>query len=166
MSMAAAVTGPVSVPYVVLPILALIGRGVDWRAAALALLTFWLFGFGLLTSFALFTLAVIRPRSVPAAMGSALPVSLLLIWGTGLIPMSPLRLLLHLAAILCLAALMIRVIRGIAEHRFRVLWILPCLLLSLPIGYLAGRLVGVHIMTQYCQLPLIGVELSSFLCSG
>lgn len=71
------------------------------------------------------------------------------------------RLVMHLAAILCLAALVTQVIRGIVDRRFRVLWIVAGLLLGLPLGYLAAGLIGLHIVTQFC-----GGEILSILCSG
>jgi len=61
---------------------------------------------------------------------------------------------------------LVRMIRGVRTRRFRELWILPSLLLGVPLGYLTAGLMGIHIVTQYCQLPLIGTELSSILCSG
>jgi hypothetical protein len=84
----------------------------------------------------------------------------------GVTPMSEPRILLHLAAILCLAALLIQVIRGIADRRLRVLWILAALLLSVPIGYLAGGLIGFHNLAMYCNFPPLGPGISSYLCSG
>jgi hypothetical protein len=51
----------------------------------------------------------------------------------------------YLAAILCLAALVLRVIRGIVNRDFRVLWIVPGLLLGFPIGFLAAGLMRLHI---------------------
>jgi hypothetical protein len=155
---AAAAVGLATNFYALLPFLAQIGRGVDWRTAAIML--------GLLTSFGLFTLAVISPRSVIAAVGSALPVSLLLIWGMGATPMSWPRLPLHLAAILCLAATLIQVGQRIVDRRFGMLWTLAALLLGFPIGFVVGGLIGLHIWLQYCQLPLIGAAVSSILCSG
>jgi hypothetical protein len=144
---------------IVPPILAQLGRpsNLSWLAYAVVMLAIPL---------ALLIPAVIRPRSLIAAMASALPVGFLLLWGMGAEPMSWPRLVIHLAAILCLAALLIRMIRAIRARRFRELWILPSLLLGVPIGYLAAGLMGLHIVTRYCQLPLIGTELSSILCSG
>src|SRR4051812_15050788 len=49
--------------------------------------------------------AVIWPRSVVAAVAAALVVGVLLIWGMSVQPMSWPRFLIHLIAILCLAAL-------------------------------------------------------------
>jgi len=144
---------------IVPPILSQLGRPSDltWLVYVTVLLVIPL---------ALLIPAVLRPRSLIAAMVSALPVGLLLLWGMGAEPMSWPRLVIHLAAILCLAALLIRMLRGVRTRRFRELWILPSLLLGVPIGYLTAGLMGIHIVTQYCQLPLIGTELSSILCSG
>jgi hypothetical protein len=158
MSTAAAVAAVVLVVWVVPPIMAEIGHVLYWRPAAFAV--------GLLISVALLALPVVRPRSTIAAMGSALTVGVLLFWGLSAMPMSWPRYLLHLAAILAVAALLTRVIRGLRDGRLRVVWIVPCLLLGLPIGYLAGGVIGLHIWTQYCRFPLIGAEISSYLCSG
>jgi hypothetical protein len=57
-------------------------------------------------------------------------------------------------------------IRGIRARRYRVLWILPVLLLGVPIGYLAAALMGLHIVSQFCDFPLIGPGISSHLSSG
>src|SRR5438477_10862593 len=144
---------------IVPPILSQLGRpsNLSWLPYAVAMLVIPL---------ALLIPAVIRPRSLIAAMASAVPVGILLLWGMGAEPMSWPRLVIHLAAILCLAALLIRLIRGVRTRRFRELWIIPSLLLGVPIGYLAAGLMGLHIVTQYWQLPLIGHELSSFFCGG
>jgi hypothetical protein len=65
-----------------------------------------------------------------------------------------------------LAALVSTVIRGVAGRRFRVLWIVPGLLLGVAIAYLAGGFMGLHIWTQVCNWPPLGREISSILCSG
>ena len=80
--------------------------------------------------------------------------------------MSWLRFAVHLAAILSLAALAIQVIRGIVDHRLKVLWIVPALLFGFVVGYLAAAYLGVHIRSQFCNWPILGPELSSYLCSG
>jgi hypothetical protein len=59
-----------------------------------------------------------------------------------------------------------RVIRGIVDHRFRVLWIAPALLVGLVIGYLSAAQLGLHIRSEGCNWPLLGAEVSSYLCSG
>jgi hypothetical protein len=81
-------------------------------------------------------------------------------------PMSLSRFDIHLAAILCLVALVMRVIRGIVDHRFRMLWIAPALLVGLVIGYLSAATLGLHIRSEFCNWPLLGAEVSSYLCSG
>jgi hypothetical protein len=136
----------------VLPVLSQLGQGF-WLWALYAIL--------LLIPFALLIPAVIRPRSVVAAVAASLAVGVLLIWGITAPPLSWPRLVMHLAAILSLAALVIQVIRGLGDRRFRVLWIVAGLLLSLPLGYLAAGLIGLHIVTQSC-----GGEILSILCSG
>jgi hypothetical protein len=164
MGLAAVAAGLVGIYTVVLPILA---HGRGWSAAMIALSL--LFGLAFLIPFALLTLAAIRPRSVPVAMGAALTVGFLLILGMGVEPMSLARVAIHLAAILALAALLIQVIQGISDHRLRVLWIVACLLLSLPIGYLSVGIIGLHIITQFCPFPMASSqflrELESILCS-
>ena len=142
----------------VLPILPQLVHESYWGLALYAL--------SLLIPFALLIPAVIWPRSIVAAMASALPVFYLVIWGVGAEPMSWPRVVIHLAAILGLAALTIRMIRGIRARRYRVLWILPSMLLGVPIGYLAAALIGLHIVSQFCDFPLIGPGISSYLCSG
>jgi hypothetical protein len=140
------------------PFLSQAGRGPSWL---------WLlYGVVLLIPVALLIPAVIRPRSVTVAVVAALAVGVLLIWGMSAQPVSWPRLVIHLAAILSLAALVSRVIRGVAGRRFRVLWIVPSLLLSLPIAYLAAGLIGLHIVMQACHWPPLGREISSILCSG
>jgi hypothetical protein len=99
-------------------------------------------------------------------MGAALTVGLLLLWGMTAMPGSWPRLLLHLAAVLCLVALLIQVILGIADRRWGLLWVLPFVLLGFGIGFLAGGLIGLHVVTQYCRFPLLSAEISSILCSG
>lgn len=95
--------------------------------------------------FALLIPAVIRPRSVTAAVAAALTVGVLLILGTTAQAMSWPRLIMYLAAILCLAALVLRLIHGIVDGDFRVLWIAPGLLLGFAIGLLAAGLMGLPI---------------------
>jgi hypothetical protein len=152
MSAAAVMAGLVSVPLLVLVLLEI----PRWAV----------FAFALIVPFALLMLAAIRPQSLIAAVGAALVVGFLLIAGMGITPMSEPRVLLHLAAILCLAALLIQVIRGIADRRLGVLWILASLLLSVPIGYFAGGLIGFHNLAMYCNFPPLGPGVSSYLCSG
>ncbi len=141
-----------------LPTLSQLARGWYWSWA--------LYAVSLLIPLALLVPAVIWPPSIIAAMASALPVGFLFLWGVGAEPMSWPRLVIHLAAILCLVALLIRMIRGIRARQFRALWILPSLLLGVPIVYLAAGLMGLHILSQYCRFPMIGAEISSYLCSG
>jgi hypothetical protein len=162
MAIAALATGFVTVQYAVLPIIDLIGRGLPWWTA----LVFGVFVLGLGGSFVLLALAAIRPGSVVLSMAAALTVGVLLLWGMSTEPGSSPRVLLHLAAILCLVALLIQVIQAVIDRRFRLLWILPLLVLGFPIGFLTGGLIGLHIVTQYCRFPLLGPELSSLLCSG
>ena len=81
-------------------------------------------------------------------------------------PMSLSRFDIHIAAILCLVALLMRMIRGIFDHRFRVIWIVPALLVGLVIGYLAAATLGFHIRSEFCNWPLLGPGVSSYLCSG
>jgi hypothetical protein len=138
MATAAALLGLVAVLYTVPPVLSQLGRDSNWQWAVYVIP---LFGLPL----ALLIPAVIRPRSVIAAVAAALTVGVLLIWGTSAQPMSWPRLLMYLAAILCLVALVLRVIRGIVDRDFRVLWIVPGLLLGFGIGYLAAGLMGLHI---------------------
>jgi hypothetical protein len=57
------------------------------------------------------------------------------------------------------------VIRGVVDRRFRVLWIVPALLLGFVIGYLAAALLGFHFRSQFCNGPF-GAEIWSILCSG
>jgi hypothetical protein len=159
MATAAALLALFAVLEIVPPILSQLGRPSNWSWLVYAIAL-------LVIPFALLMLPVIWPRSLIAAMASALSVGSLLIWGVGMQPMSWPRFVIHLAAIVCLAALLIRMIRGIRARRFRELWILPSLLLGVPIGYLAAGLIGLHIVLQVCRFPLIGAELSSYLCSG
>jgi hypothetical protein len=164
MAMAAAAAGFVGIYAVVLPFLAY-GRG--WSAALIALSL--LFGLVFLIPVALLTLAAIRPRSVPVAVGAALMVGFLLVLGMGLEPASLARVAIHLAAILGLAALIVQALQGIADRRLRVLWIVLCLLLSLPIGFLSAGMIGLHIITQSCPFPMASSqflrEWESILCS-
>lgn len=95
--------------------------------------------------FALLIPAVIRPRSVTAAVAAALAVGVLLLLGTTAQAISWPRLVMYLAAILCLAAVVLRLIRGIVDRDFRVLWIVPSLLLGFSVGLLAAGLMGLHI---------------------
>jgi hypothetical protein len=111
MAVAAVATGVVSLQYAVLPGVALIGRGPGGRAAfAYAAITF-----GLVGSFVLLTIAAIRPRSLIAAIGAALTVGLLLVWGMSPTPGSWPRVGLHVAAVLCLVALLIQIAQGIVN---------------------------------------------------
>jgi hypothetical protein len=115
----------------------------------------------LLTPIALLLPAVIRPRSVVAAVVAALPVGFLLMLGEAFMPMTWQRFAIHIAAILILVALVVRVIRGIAHRRFRVLWIVAALLLGSAIGYLAAVSLRFPIWEKFC-----GPEPLSILCSG
>ena len=162
MAIAAVAAGLVAVQYAVLPGVALIGRGSAWEEVVV----YGAVTLGLVGSSVLLTIAAVRPRSLIAALGAALTVGLLLLWGMGPTPGSWPRVLLHLAAVLCLVALVIQVIQGIRDRRRRLLWILPVLLIGIPIAYLAGGVMGLHIVTQYCRFPLLGAEISSILCSG
>jgi hypothetical protein len=109
---------------------------------------------------------LVRPRSVVAGVVATVPVSFLLLVGMSMPPRSLPRLVIHLVAILCLAALLFRVIRGINEGRFQVLWIVPALPLGLIIGFLGAGLLGLHIVAQFCNWPPLGPGISSYLCSG
>jgi hypothetical protein len=162
MAIAALATGFVTVQYAVVPVIELIRGGLPWlEALAIGVLVF-----GLLAVFVLLALAAIRPRSVIVSMAAALTVGVLLIWGMSTTPRSSPRILLHLAAILSLVALLTQVIQAVIDRRWPMLWILAFLGLGFPIGFLTGGLIGLHIVTQYCQLPLLGPGLSSLLCSG
>ena len=161
-AIAAVATGIVSLQYAVIPGLGLIGGHLTPRGAR----TFGVFALGLLGSFALQTLAAIRPRSLVAAMGSAVTVGVLVIWGLSAQPGSPPRLLLHLAAILCLVVVVMDVIQAVVSRRLPLLWTLPALMLGFAMGFLAGGLIGLHIVTQHCRFSLLGPEISSILCSG
>lgn len=149
LAMAAALVALLAVP----PYLSQASRGWSWPGALYAIL--------LLIPFGLLIPVVIRPRSLVAAVAASLSVGVLLIWGITAPPLSWPRLVMHLAAILSLVALIMQVIRGVGAHQFRVLWIVAGLLLSLPLGYLAAGLIGLHIVTQAC-----GGEILSILCSG
>jgi hypothetical protein len=155
----ASLFGLLAVLSVVPPLLSGLSQGgnLTWLVYAVVL---FIIPLGLLVP------AAIWPRSVLAAVGAALVVAGLLIWGMSVQPMSWPRFVLHLIAILCLAALVSTVIRGVAGRRYRVLWIVPSLLLGFAIAYLAGGLMGLHIVTQFCDWPLLGREISSILCSG
>jgi hypothetical protein len=130
-----------------------LGQGPSWLWTLDAII--------LLTPIAFLLPAVIRPRSVIAAVVAALPVGFLLMLGETFTPMLWQRFAIHIAAVLTLAALVVRVIRGLAHRRFRELWIIPALLLGSAIGYLAAVLFGFHIREQVC-----GPEILSILCSG
>jgi hypothetical protein len=162
MAIAALATGFVTVQYAVLPVIDLIRRGLPWLTA----FVFGIFVLGLGGSFVLLALAAIRPRSVVLSMAAALTVGVLLTWGMSTEPGSSPRILLHVAGILCLVALLFQVVQAVTDRRFRLLWILAFLVLGFPIGFLTGGLIGLHIVTQYCRLPLLGAQLSSLLCSG
>jgi len=159
MAMAAASLAVLAVLQTVPPILSQLGQGSNWRWLLYAIVL-------LVIPFALMIPAVIRPRSITAAVVAALTVGVLLIWGMSAQPISWPRLLIHIAALLCLAALALRVIPGIVDRDFRVLWIVPALLLGFPIGYLAAGMMGLHVVTQVCHWPPLGAEISSILCSG
>src|SRR5437870_1337391 len=141
------------------PVLSQLGRESNWLWVVYAVPL-------LVVPFALLIPAVIRPRSVLAAVAAALTVGPLFILGMGIQPGTPPRLTIHLAAILCLAALVPHVVRDIVDRRLRVLWILAGLLLGVAIGYLAGGMMGLHIVTQFCRMPPLGAEISSIICSG
>jgi hypothetical protein len=157
MATAAALVGMSLVLYLV-PLLSQLGRGLSWLWVVDAMT--------LLIPFLMLIPAAIRPRSVVAAVVAALPVGFLLMLGFEAEPMSLLRLGVHLATILCLAVLVLRVIRGVVDRQLRVLWIVPVLLLAFVIGYLAAATLGFHIRTQFCNWPPLGAEISSYLCSG
>jgi hypothetical protein len=159
MATAAALLGLLAVLYIVPPALSQLGRESNWLWALYAIPL-------LIVPFALLIPAVMRPRSVVAAMAAALVVGGLVIWGMSVQPISWPRLIIHVAAILCLAALALRVIPGIVDRDFRVLWIVPALLLGFPIGYLAAGMMGLHVVTQVCHWPPLGAEISLILCSG
>ena len=159
MATAAALVGLVAILYIVPPVVSQLGRESNWLWAVYTIPL-------LVVPFALLIPAVIRPRSVLAAVAAALTVGPLFILGMGVQPGTPPRLAIHLAAILCLAALVAQVVRGIVDRRLSVLWIVAGLLLGVAIGYLAAGLVGLHVTSQFCRIPLLGAELSSLLCSG
>jgi hypothetical protein len=135
--------GFVSVQYALIPGLWLLGRG----PAAQGRIRFGIFALGLIGSFVLLALASIRLRSFAVAMASALTVGVLVIWGLSAPPGSPPRLLLLGAAILCLAALCIQMIKGVVDRRLRALWVLPFLVLGFPIGFFGGGAIGLHIVS-------------------
>lgn len=155
MATAAALLGLLAILYVVPPALSDLGRPSNWLWLVFAIPL-------VILPLALLIPAVIRPRSILAAVAAALTAGVLLISGMSAPPMSLPRVAIHLAAILCLAALVAQVIRGIGDRRFRVLWILPGLLLGLAIGFLAAGLMGLPIKLQDC----LGAEITSILCSG
>jgi hypothetical protein len=159
MATAAAVLGLLAALSIVPPVLAQLGRDSNWLGTLIAIPLFIL-------PFALLIPAVMRPRSVLAAVAAALTAGILLIWGMTVQPQTLPRVAIHLAAILCLAALVSQLIHGVAAGRLRVLWIVPGLLLGFAMGYLAGGLMGLHIVTQFCRLPPLPAEVSSFICSG
>jgi hypothetical protein len=138
MATAAGLIALLAVPLTVPPILSELGQASNWLWLVFPIVLLGI-------PFALLIPAVIRPRSVIAAVAASLTVGVLLIWGTSAQPMSWPRLVMYLAAILCLAALVLRVIRGIVNRDFRVLWIVPGLLLGFPIGFLAAGLMRLHI---------------------
>ena len=155
---AALLLGLFAILSVVPPLLSEVGRGLSWL---------WiLYGIVLLIPVALLIPAVIRPRSLVASLVAALAVGVLLIWGISAQPRSLPRIAMHLAAILCLAALGSRVMYGVAGRRYRVLWIVPSLLLGLAIAYVAGGMIRLHFVVQACNWPPLGREISSILCSG
>jgi hypothetical protein len=156
---AAALVGLYAVFNILLPVLSQLGQGLNWTGVAE-------YALALLIPFALLIPAVIRPQSVVAAVVASLPIGFLLMLGLNAEPMSLSRFDIHLAAILCLVALVMRMIRGIVDHRFRVLWIAPALLVGLVIGYLSAAALGLHIRSEFCNWPLLGAEVSSYLCSG
>ena len=158
MTTAVALVGLSFVLYFVPPLLSQLGRGLSWLWVVAAMT--------LLIPFLMLIPAAIRPRSVVAGVVAALPIGFLLMLGMEAEPMSLLRFGVHLAAILCLAALVLRVIRGVVDRQFRVLWIVPALLLGFVIGYLGAATLGFHIRTQFCNWPPLGAEISSYLCSG
>jgi hypothetical protein len=113
------------------------------------------------TPFGLLIPAIIWPRSVVAAAVAGLPVGFLLMLGENAQPMSWPRFAIHIAAILILAALVLRVSRGIADRRFRELSIVWTLFLGVTIGYLAAAYLGLHWREEFC-----GPEPLSLICSG
>src|SRR5438067_6471784 len=120
---AALLLGLFAILSVVPPLLTEVGRGLSWL---------WiLYGIVLLIPVALLIPAVIRPRSLVASLAAALAVGLLLICGISAQPRSLPRIAMHLAAILCLAAPGSRVMYVVAGRRYRVLWLVPRLLLGL-----------------------------------
>ncbi|TMF08125.1 MAG: hypothetical protein E6I37_16595 [Chloroflexi bacterium] len=155
---AALLLGLFAILSVVPPLLSEAGRRLGWL---------WiLYGIVLLIPVALLIPAVIRPRSLIASLVAALAVGVLLILGMSAQPMSLPRIAMHLAAILCLAALGSRVIYGVAGRRYKVLWIAPSLLLGFAIAYVAGGMIRLHMVVQVCNWLPLGREISSILCSG
>jgi len=155
---AALLLGLFAILSVVPPLLSEAGRRLGWL---------WiLYGIVLLIPVALLIPAVIRPRSLIASLVAALAVGVLLILGMSAQPMSLPRIAMHLAAILCLAALGSRVIYGVAGRRYKVLWIAPSLLLGFAIAYVAGGMIRLHMVVQVCNWLPLGRQISSILCSG
>jgi hypothetical protein len=120
------------------PILSELGQASNWLWLVYTIVLLGI-------PFALLIPVVIRPRSVTAAVAAALTVGVLLILGTTAQAISWPRLVMYLAAILCLAGLVLRMIRGLVDHDFRVLWIVPGLLLGFAIGYMAAGVTGLPI---------------------
>ena len=159
MATAAALLGLLAILYIGPPALSQLGRPSNWLWMVYAIPL-------LILPFALLIPAVIWPRSVVAAVVAALPVGFLLMLGMNAEPTSLPRFGIHLAAILCLAVLVGKGVRGVVKGEFRVLWIALALLLGFAIGFLATAPLGLHIRTQFCNWPPFGAEISSILCSG
>jgi hypothetical protein len=121
---AAALAGVMAIPYALL-----VGQIGAARPRFVAL--------GLLITFALLTIAFLRPQSGSAAPGSALAAGFLVVWGIAGAMSIGLPLL--VAATLTLAALLVQ---GVTERGSRLLWIVPCLLVGLVIGVLGGSLTA------------------------
>ncbi|HVS05283.1 MAG TPA: hypothetical protein VHK65_03850 [Candidatus Dormibacteraeota bacterium] len=135
------------------------GRASYWFVLVYAIVLF-------VIPFALLIPAAIRPRSVIAAVVAAPAVGMLLIVGMSVQPQSLPRLVIHLLAIFCLAALVVRVIQGVAARRLRELWIVPGLVVGFAIAYLAVGLLQLPIVLQFCHWPPFSTKISSILCSG
>src|SRR2546429_9550062 len=112
MATAVALVGLVAVLSIVPPVLSQLGRESNWLWVVYAVPL-------LVVPFALLIPAVIRPRSVLAAVAAALTVGPLLFLGMGIQTGTPPRLNVTLAAILCLAAMVRHVVRGNVERRLR-----------------------------------------------
>ena len=139
MATAAGLVASLAVVQAVPPILSELGQASNWLWLVYTIVLLGI-------PFALLIPVVIRPRSVTAAVAAALTVGVLLILGTTAQAISWPRLVMYLAAILCLAGLVLRMIRGIVvDHDFRVLWIVPGLLLGFAIGYIAAGVTGLPI---------------------